>query len=258
MFEHSLIDLEEKQHPRRRWAPLPIAIGLHVVVLASVALVQAWDVEKVGAPDIIVPFVEFYPEQLPAPPPPQGGSQTQQTETTAPTPETPVRQPDEDRIPDSPSTEPAPEPATGRVIEGGSPFGSQNGVQGGLLNGQDGGVLDDDNGSIGWGGPVVAPEPQNEIVRFDGSMTRPVMLSGRQPRYTELARRAGIQGVVILEAVIDKQGRVTNVRLLKPMSMGLDEEAIAAVKSWVFEPAKMGGRPVAVYYTLTVNFQIQR
>lgn len=254
MFEHSLIDLEDKQHLRRRWSPLPIAVGLHVAVLASVALVQAWNVEELAEPEIIIPFIEFHQAQLP-PPPPQGGSRTQRTEIAAPA--TPVRQPDADRVPDTPSADPEPEPASGPVLEEGSPFGSQDGVQGGVPNGEEGG-FPDSTGSIGWGGPAAPPEPRNEVVRFDGTMTRPVMLSGRQPRYTELARRAGIQGVVILEAVIDKQGRVSNVRVLKPMSMGLDDEAVAAVKDWVFEPAKLGNRPVSVYYTLTVNFQIQR
>ncbi len=63
---------------------------------------------------------------------------------------------------------------------------------------------------------------------------------------------------MILEAVIDKQGRVSNVRILKKLHSSLDAEAVAAVKEWVFEPASQGGRPIAIYYTLTVNFQIQR
>lgn len=256
MFEHSLIDLEEKQHPRRRWAPLPVAVGLHLVVLASVALAQVWNVGAVQEPERAMGPYQPIPV-FPAPPPPAGG-QTQHTATTAPTaPTPPVRQPDADRIPDTPPADPGPE-TPGPVIEDASPFGSQDGVAGGLPGGETGGVPNSGGGGVGFSGPIVAPEPRNEILRFDGTMTRPVMLSGRQPRYTEMARRAGTQGVVVLEAVIDKQGRVTNVRVLKQLKMGLDEEAVAAVKEWVFEPARIGKQPVAVYYTLTVNFQIQR
>jgi periplasmic protein TonB len=255
MFEHSLIELEEKQHPRRRWAPLPVAVGLHLVVLASLALAQVWNVGAVQEPERAMgPYISVF---LPPPPPPPAGGQTQQTATTVPTPTAPVRQPDTDRIPDTPPADPASEDLAGPVIEGASPFGSQEGVTGGIPGGEPGGIPNS-GGGIGWAGPVVATEPLNEILRFDGTMTRPVLLSGRQPRYTELARRAGTQGVVILEAVIDKQGRVTNVRVLKQLKMGLDEEAVAAVKEWVFEPARIGKQPVAVYYTLTVNFQIQR
>jgi periplasmic protein TonB len=254
MFEHSLIDLEEKQHPRRRWAPLPVAIGLHLAVLASVALAQVWNVAEVRDPELAAsPFITVL---LPPPPPPAGGGPTRPA-SPAPTPTTPV-QPDADRIPDTPA-DPAPEPAAGPVIAESSLFGSQNGVQGGLPGNEDGGVLTSPGtGGIGWAGPVAEPEPRNEIVRFNGTMKKPAQLSGRQPRYTELARRAGIQGTVILEAVIDKKGRVSNVRVLKGLPMGLDAEAVSAVQEWIFEPAQMDGRPVSVYYTLTVNFQIQR
>ena len=89
-------------------------------------------------------------------------------------------------------------------------------------------------------------------------MTRPGLIHQVQPRYTELARRAGVQGTVIVEAIIDEQGRVTNVRLIRGLPMGLDRAAVEAIQQWHFKPAMSGGRPVKVYYTLTVNFTIQR
>jgi len=62
---------------------------------------------------------------------------------------------------------------------------------------------------------------------------------------------------VIVEAIIDKNGDVTNVRVLKGLPMGLEESATSAVKSWKFKPATLNGRPVSVYYNLTVNFRLQ-
>ena len=91
----------------------------------------------------------------------------------------------------------------------------------------------------------------------DRILLKPVRLGGAQPAYTELARKARIQGVVIVEAIIDKEGRVTNVRVLKGLPMGLDQSAVDAVKSWRFKPATLNGRPVSVYYSLTVNFRLQ-
>lgn len=253
MFEHSLIDLEEKKQ-RRRFAPLPIAVGLHLVVLGSFAIAQVWNVEEVGEPPIPIIYVG---EPPPPPPPPAGSRKPTQAPTQKPvTPEIPV-QPDAERIPETPADAPA---DTDTVLAEGDPFGSPDGVAGGVDIGVPGGVLDSQGiGGIGGNiGSAAPPEPRERIVRFNGTMTRPVQLSGRQPRYSELARRAGVQGTVILEAVIDKEGRVSNVRILKGLPMGLDAEAVSAVQEWIFEPARLDNRPVAVYYTLTVNFQIQR
>jgi protein TonB len=253
MFEHSLIDLEEKQQ-RRRLSPLPIAVGLHLAVLGAIGLAQVWAVPQVGEPQIAMDpiWIEAAP---PPPPAPAGGPRPTQAPTHEPVTPRETVQPDVNRIPERPLDAPYPGP----IEEQGSEFGSPEGVVGGLDLGIPGGVPESQGaGGIGWNGPVGAPEPQNEVVRYNGTMSRPVQLSGRQPRYSELARRAGIQGTVILEAIIDKKGRVSNVRILKGLPMGLDAEAVAAVQDWTFEPAKMEGRPVSVYFTLTVNFQIQR
>jgi protein TonB len=89
-------------------------------------------------------------------------------------------------------------------------------------------------------------------------MNPPEKISAPQPQYTEIARKARIQGVVIVQAIIDKTGAVTSVKLLKGLPMGLDQAALDAIKRWQFKPATLSdGRPVSVYYTLTVNFQLQ-
>lgn len=100
-------------------------------------------------------------------------------------------------------------------------------------------------------------EPDGPI-RVGGDVSPPEKLSAPPPQYTEIARKARIQGVVIVEAIIDKEGNVTNVKILKGLPMGLDQAAADAIKRWKFKPATLGnGKPVAVYYTLTVNFQLQ-
>jgi periplasmic protein TonB len=77
------------------------------------------------------------------------------------------------------------------------------------------------------------------------------------PHYTEKARKARLQGIVILESIIDREGCVQDIHVLKGMPMGLDRAALEAARNWVFEPATVEGKPVKVYYTLTVNFQIE-
>lgn len=101
--------------------------------------------------------------------------------------------------------------------------------------------------------PVAAGPPY----RVGSGVTRPDLLSATtKPVYTEIARKARVQGIVIVEAIIDEQGDVTETRVLKGLPMGLDQSAVEAVKTWKFKPATLEGRPVPVYYVLTVNFQV--
>lgn len=102
------------------------------------------------------------------------------------------------------------------------------------------------------------PSEPSGPIHVGGDMNPPVKINAPQPQYTEIARKARIQGVVIVQAIIDKEGAVTSVKLLKGLPMGLDTAALDAIKRWKFKPATLAdGRPVAVYYTLTINFQLQ-
>jgi len=109
-----------------------------------------------------------------------------------------------------------------------------------------------------FGIPDAPPEKLPEgPIRVGGDVKPPAKIVSPQPQYTEIARKARISGVVIVEAIIDKGGNVTNVKVLKGLPMGLDQAAADAVKKWKFEPATLNGKPVSVIYNLTVNFQLQ-
>ena len=89
-----------------------------------------------------------------------------------------------------------------------------------------------------------------------GDVQRPVKIHEVLPQYTEEARLARIQGTVILQAVIGKGGDVERVEVLKGLPIGLSEAAVEAVKQWRFEPATLHGKPVKVYFNLTINFRL--
>lgn len=76
--------------------------------------------------------------------------------------------------------------------------------------------------------------------------------------YPEKAKKAQIQGVVIVEAVIDRNGNVKSVKVLKPLPMGLDEAAVTAIKQWKFKPATLDGKPVEVFFNIAVNAKLAR
>ena len=103
------------------------------------------------------------------------------------------------------------------------------------------------------------PEKIDDTVPMNvvGDVKAPEKINAPAPQYTEIARKARIQGVVIVQAIIDKEGNVTNVKVLKGLPMGLEEAAVDAIKQWKFKPATLNGRPVTVYFNLTVNFKLQ-
>ena len=89
-----------------------------------------------------------------------------------------------------------------------------------------------------------------------GGVRAPVKIFAPEPRYTEEARRARIQGMVILRAVIDEHGDVADVKVLKDLPLGLVESAIETVKQWKYEPATLDGEPVPVYFIISVGFHL--
>ena len=95
---------------------------------------------------------------------------------------------------------------------------------------------------------------EGKILRVGGAVSPPELISSVPVAYTEAARKAKIKGVVVVEAIIDEQGDVVNVRVLKGLPM-LDRAAGEAVQQWKFKPAMAYGKPVKVFHTVTVNCQ---
>ena len=104
--------------------------------------------------------------------------------------------------------------------------------------------------------PPAAEEAPPEVLRVGGRIARPRQIEAPRPAYTEPARRARIQGPVILEVRLDAGGRVEDVQVLRGLPFGLTESAVEAVSRWRYEPARLGDRPVPVLMTVTVNFQL--
>lgn len=90
----------------------------------------------------------------------------------------------------------------------------------------------------------------------EGDLRPPRALEKIPPSYPEEARKQRIQGVVVLRTVIAEDGSVTDVEVLKGQPEGLSEAAVEAVSQWRFEPATLNGKPIAVYYNLTINFRL--
>jgi len=109
-----------------------------------------------------------------------------------------------------------------------------------------------------FGVPDAPPAPEEGPIRVGfGQLKEPKKLVDVKPVYPETARRARLQGVVILEIIVDRQGAVRSWKVLRPLPLGLTEAAIDAVKQWRYEPTMYNGRPVEVLITVTMRFSLQ-
>jgi protein TonB len=141
-----------------------------------------------------------------------------------------------------------PEPADEEGFEEGVPGGVEGGVPGGVP----GGVL----GGLPQEPPPPPPARPSGPVRVGGKITTPALVHRIEPNYPEFAARAGMEGVSILEAIVDERGRVAEVRVLRTAGPLLDREAIAAVRQWRYTPLVLNETPVRFILTVTLSFRL--
>ncbi len=89
-----------------------------------------------------------------------------------------------------------------------------------------------------------------------GNVSAPIPIYKPEPPYSKEAREAKYQGTVVLWIVVDAQGNVTDVRVVKPLGLGLDEKAVEAVHTWKFKPAMRNSTPVPVRVTVEISFRL--
>jgi len=87
--------------------------------------------------------------------------------------------------------------------------------------------------------------------------TKPVPLNRPRPRYTESARANGVQGSVLVRVLVDEDGNVKLIRVIRGLPDGLTEEAITAARQTKFKPAMKDGKPVPFWVGLEINFNIR-
>lgn len=119
-------------------------------------------------------------------------------------------------------------------------------VGGGIGTGSGGGV------GSGHGGPGVG----SGIFHVGEGVSAPRAIYTPEPEFSEEARKAKYQGVVVLNIIVGTDGRVHNPRVVRALGMGLDEKAIEGVKTWKFDPSKKDGRAVAVEMNIEVAFNL--
>lgn len=113
--------------------------------------------------------------------------------------------------------------------------------------------------AIGTGtgtGTGTGPPPPPAPMYLSSGMTRPRLLSGAQPQYTPQARRAGVEGEVVVRIEIGEDGRVREVKILRGLAL-LDQEVVRVVRTWRFSPTMHRGRPVSIYLVQRISFRLE-
>lgn len=127
--------------------------------------------------------------------------------------------------------------------------------------GSGGGIGSGSGGGVGSGrGPGVGPGFGGGIgggvYRVGGGVSAPRAIYAPDPNYSEEARKAKYQGTVVLWVIVGTDGRTREIRVQRSLGLGLDENAVEAIRRWRFEPARKDGVPVAVQVSVEVNFRL--
>ena len=247
-----------RNNTRRDLAPLVISWGLHALAVGAVVLVPlllATD-RLPAVPNEALTYVSLVaPPPPPAPPPPAASAPAPAAKSAAPRP-APTPRPTPPIPVEAPSTLP-PLVASLDDEAGAHDFDSIGGVVGGIPGGVPGGVV----GGV-LGGLVDVPLPPPPVppaprapVRTGGQIQAPALVKRVPPVYPPIAVNAQVQGVVILEATVGRDGRVEEVAVLRSLPL-LDRAAIDAVRQWVYAPLLLNGQAERFILTVTVSFSL--
>jgi len=230
-------------------ATLPIVISTTAQAAAAViavtvpALLVAQQIPKTPT---MLAFVAPAPSppSPPAPPPHEAQRSGQVKPVGRPEPAVSTR---EDSVPVDSS----------RSIEQGQPGppSVDDGVEGGAEGGVPGGIV----GGLVGGTPEPPPQPppaDASPVRIGGKIHSPTLLHRVEPFYPPAAVSARLQGLVILEALVDRDGAVADVKVVRTGGSVLDREALIAVRQWRYAPLMLNGRPLRFVVTVMLSFSV--
>lgn len=247
MWDETLIESKRKPGERRRWLTIIFSVTFHFVAVGAILFGSFWYLEAVTP--VARPQSFYQVERLPSDVIPlviKHGTRQGNDHAVAPAKTPPVLQASAPVTQDvNPNSEidlsgtSASTPFDLNVVEPGGtgPRGDPQGTA-------DEGVTSDLPGN----GVFTITHP---------GVQQPVLVHRVQPEYPETMRRAGIQGVVVLSAIITRTGDVEVKEVLRSLNAILDGAAIRAVSQWKYRPAMLNNRPVSVWFTVTVDYKIR-
>jgi protein TonB len=215
---------------------LPLSVAAHALGLAALVIIPLTAEVDLPTPASALRLMHVLPVVVPPPPPPPPGPRPPEVARQA---VAPTMAPDRiaEELPPVPATSPDSPPGPAVSVGVGDPGGIP------LVH-----VPDPPP-------PPPTPPVVQPPVRPGGAIREPRKILSVSPEYPAHARAARVQGIVILEAVLDETGRVDRLRILRSTPL-LDEAAMSAVRQWRYTPTLLNGVPVPVLMTITVRFTL--
>ncbi len=239
MFEDSLVESSGKIKTKRGLTTF-LSFSVQMLLIGVLILIPLIYTEALPKSQMMTFLVA--PPPPPPPPPPPAAAPIKVVKVQTEIINNELRQPT--KIPDKvkmiKEDEAPPQVAAGLGVPGGVAGGTMGGVLGGIVS------------SSSLPPPKIAP-PQK--IRVSSGVAQGNVLSKVTPQYPAIARTARIQGTVVLEATISKQGTIQNLRAVSGPPM-LYQAAIDAVRQWRYKPYLLNGEPVEVSTTVNVVFNL--
>lgn len=243
MFEDSILESGGKLKGKRAGATT-ISFIVQLVLIGVLVLLPLVFTEALPKQQLMT-FLVAPPPPPPPPPPPAAAPEVKIVKRTSELDNGELRTPT--KIPQKIQMlkEDDTPPSTGVA-------GVVGGVPGGVPGGAIGGVL----GSVISSTPTAVPKAATpQRVRVSQGVSQGLLIHQVKPTYPPLARQARIQGTVVLQAVIGKDGTIQNLKVVSGHPM-LAPAALEAVKQWKYKPYFLNGEPVEVDTTINVNFTL--
>lgn len=240
----------ESTSTRQKRNPLKWAVSLaaHVTVLILLLAMplyfsQGLSLQGLNATLLVAPISPLAP-----PPPPLPPSAVPRSARSVPKTFTPGKLTAPSFVPKAVASVPDSAPPEGAFA------GMPGGVPGGIPGGQIGGILGGVAGGVAApSAPAEAPAGPKSPVRVGGDVRPPRLLSGPAPVYPILARQAHVQGMVIIDAIIDEHGNVIEEKVVSGQPLLIDA-ALKAVSQRKYEPTVLDGHPTPIDLRVEVNF----
>jgi protein TonB len=245
MFEQAAI-----RSPRTRYGLLTISAGVHALIIGGALAATLASVDFPATSP-----AQYARIRLAAPVvvPPAAGSPVR---PATPHPATPAPRPAQP-VPALSAPTVVPDAVPQVAAQNGPAEGPADPNASGPSTGGGGGGVD---GGLDLGpsaGPLVQAVPDDTVHRVGGDVTEPVVRVRVSPDYPQIARTMHRSGTATVECIVDRNGRVRDVRVIGSSFPPFGVAAVDAVRQWVFTPGTLNGRAVDVIFQLTVRFELR-